>query len=61
MKLRATLVVEYEPEPVHYNTDDPAEMAAIDQKNWTRDPAMLLASFEDEEFTITVEPVTEEC
>ena len=33
VRLRATLTFEYDAEPRHYGTDDPAEMAKIDASN----------------------------
>lgn len=59
-KLRATLVVEYEADPAHYETDDPAEMARVDAENWTGDVMMLLASFDNDDFKVTVEPLDTE-
>jgi hypothetical protein len=55
VRLRATVVVEYDAHPDHYDTDDPAEMAEIDQKNWQGDPMLFWSSFEDEEYGVTVE------
>lgn len=56
-KLRATIVVEYEPLAEHYGTDDPEKMAAIDREAWEDDVAMLLSSFDNDEFKIRVEVV----
>jgi hypothetical protein len=62
MRLRATVVVEYEPNPDFYaapaeSVPTLAEMARIDQQNWREDPFALLASFETDELAITVEPI----
>jgi len=59
IRLRVTIVVEYEPDPEHYGTDDPAAMAHIDQDNWNSDPLRLFSSFDDDEFKVTVEPITD--
>lgn len=60
MKLRATVTVDYEPNPKYYDTDDPHEMARIDAENWQEDTMSFFASFTDDEFNIAVVPVTEE-
>jgi hypothetical protein len=56
IRLRATLTVEYDADPKDYDTADPVEMAHIDLANWQGDPMMLIASFDNEEFTVKVEP-----
>jgi hypothetical protein len=54
MKLRATIIVEYDAEPEYYGTADPTEMAALDQANWDDDPASLLMA--GGTIAISVEP-----
>lgn len=56
MRLRATWVVEYEVDPVHYGIDDPREMAGLDQAS--DDPIALMADAETVSFV--VEPVASE-
>lgn len=56
IRLRATLVWEYDAYPSEYGTDDPVEMAAIDAE--TDDPLSLLGGVFDE-VLLTVEPVLE--
>jgi hypothetical protein len=60
MRLRATVTVEYEPDPKYYDTDDPHEMARIDAENWQSDTMSFFASFTDDEFTIVVAPISQE-
>ncbi len=40
-RLRVTLVFEYLAHPDGYDTDDPSEMVAIDQKVFEDNPSML--------------------
>lgn len=56
MRLKATVVVEYDADPEDYQTFDEREAAVIDQANWRRDAGMFFASFEPGEVTVTVEP-----
>lgn len=60
MKLKLTLSYEYEAAPEDYDTDDPIEMAAIDQSNMEISPAMLAQIVEADltglPFELKVEP-----
>jgi hypothetical protein len=51
-RLRATLTWEYDADPIHYGTDDPAEMARIDAGG---DALQQASAAEQSDFT--VEPV----
>ena len=42
MKLRATIVIEYEANPDHYDTDDPKRAAEIDEENFRDDGGTLI-------------------
>lgn len=55
VKLRATVVMDYEAHPDNYGTSDPAEMAKIDRENWESDPSIFYEYLSDD-FKITVEP-----
>ena len=54
IKLRATYEVTYNAIPENYGTEDPAEMAKIDQKNFQSDPFSLFETTEDDGVKITV-------
>lgn len=57
-RLRLTLVFEYDATSVTYETTDPSEMVAIDQRNFEDNPWMMVEVFsEDEPTSITVEHV----
>jgi len=56
VKLRATLVIDYDARPDSYFTADPVEMAAIDQQGLEEDPAAVV---DWGEATLTVEPVVD--
>lgn len=56
VRLRASIVVEYDADPRDYESYEPAEMAAIDQKNWREYPLGLFSSFDDKQFVISVAP-----
>ena len=60
MRLRATVVVEYNANPAHYETYDEIEAAEIDQRNWRDNPLTFWMSFDDPEFSVTVEPARSE-
>lgn len=57
MRLRATVVVEYEAYHGDYQTYDPVEAAEIDQDNWRQDAGLFFASFKPEELKVEVEVV----
>lgn len=58
MKLRLTVVTEYEANPVHYGTDDPVKAAGIDLEGFKEDPVSIAALIEEHPLstTITVAP-----
>lgn len=57
MRLRATISVEYEANPAHYDTTDPMEAAAIDHAGLQDSPVALVALCEQCAYHVTVEPV----
>lgn len=57
-KLRLTIITEYEANPDHYGTDDPVQMAAMDEANLIDDPVSAL-DMVDETAKITVEVISE--
>lgn len=58
MKLRATVVVEYDADPADYGTDIPAEAARIDEQQFDDDLSTLVYVIENGEgYRVTVEPV----
>lgn len=42
VRLRLTIVVDYEADPDHYETDDPVKMAEVDRENFIYDPPSLV-------------------
>ena len=56
IKLRLTVTVEYEANPLYYKTDDPVKMAEIDQLNFRHDPEHLMELIDSENATIIVTP-----
>jgi hypothetical protein len=57
VKLRLTMVCEYEASPEHYGTHDPVEAAKIDQVQIADDPTAGLALLvEAIDIDVTVEP-----
>lgn len=64
-KLRVTLTFDYEVDELGteaYGTDDPVEMAKIDEDQFQKDPVFFMELFEyfltdDESINLTVEPV----
>jgi hypothetical protein len=59
VRLRATLTVDYEANTEDYGTDDPLEMAAIDQKSFREDLGALLFVGEANDTALRVEALTE--
>jgi len=61
VRLKCIVTVEYDAFPENYGTDDPLEMASVDEENFLDDPNSLYEfleyRMEDEDFTIKVEPV----
>lgn len=57
VRLRATIVVEYDADPKDYETSDPVEMARIDQRDW--DDRMLTYDIlvSEDDAIVTFEPV----
>lgn len=58
IKLRATMTWTYMANPDNYGTDDPKEIAAIDQDQEDLE-AMLSMGIEQEDFTFTVKSEVE--
>lgn len=58
MKLRLTVVHEYEAVPEYYGTDDPKEMAKIDEVQWA-DILNMAIQDPDSAITAKIEPVEE--
>lgn len=58
-RLKVTITYEYDAEPEHYDTDDPTEMAKIDQHNWDDylDFCIDMLTSNEENMHIKVEPV----
>jgi hypothetical protein len=56
VRLRATVVLEYDAHPDNYGTDDPAKMAQIDASNFNDDRDFFW-QLVDDDGTIKVEPV----
>jgi hypothetical protein len=57
-KLRATVIVEYDPQQVHYEAARPSyEMAALDQDAWQQNPQALFTSFPPDQFRVRVEVI----
>jgi hypothetical protein len=57
VKLRLTMVCEYDVDPEHYGTHDPVEAARIDQVQIADDPTSGLALLvEAIDFDVKVEP-----
>lgn len=58
-RLRVTITYEYDADPVNYDTDIPAEMAAIDQYNWDHyyDFCMDMLEQHVDEMDVKVTPV----
>jgi len=56
IRLRATIVMEYDANPDHYDNKPPAEMAALDEQNFA-DPAILFETLLTKPYTVKVEPV----
>lgn len=45
VRLRVTLTVEYDADPADYDTDDPADMADIDERNYRSYPGSVVDDF----------------
>jgi hypothetical protein len=45
VRLRTTIVLEYDADPKDYGTDDPEQMVRLDQENWDDDPISLFEFF----------------
>lgn len=57
MRLRMTVVIEYDADPVFYETTDPEEMAAIDQKQWASIVEFALQDGEIYDIKVKTEPI----
>jgi hypothetical protein len=55
VRLRATVVVEYDADFENYQTHDPEEAAKIDQQNWTKNFLDFVCCFEPEQLDVKVE------
>lgn len=54
MKIRITATWDYEPDPVHYGTEDPVDMLEIDLAGYR---SMQLGEYLNEQVTITGEVI----
>jgi hypothetical protein len=57
VRLRCTIEFDYDAKPEYYNTDDPVEMAKIDEDNYNEQPYVLFEVLNNKEFDIKVEPI----
>lgn len=57
VRLRLTVVYEYEANPLHYDTYDPETMALMDKKNYDNDPTLVHETLLGERLKVKVEPV----
>jgi hypothetical protein len=57
-KIKVTITYEYDANPVNYGTNDPVEMAKIDQENWDmyHDFCMDMLLEKKYRMTVSVEP-----
>lgn len=56
VKLRATLTWEYEADPEHYDSTDPAEMASIDKTSFLAESELVLDHITSYDFDVEVKP-----
>lgn len=62
-RLRVTITYEYDSSGESYGTNDPVEMAKIDENSWHEHPELCLSFLEEDvrdsvvPFTVKVEPV----
>lgn len=59
MKLRVTVTIEYAPNPSYYDTEDPGEMAKVDEQGFRDDPSALHAAMVDDGYRVKVEAIKE--
>lgn len=57
VRLRMTVICEYDADPEDYDTGDPRLMAEIDYDNVTHDQGILLDVVRDDRVAVTLVPV----
>lgn len=57
VRLRLTIEMVYEANPDHYGTEEPDEMAKIDQEGASVDPLVFLSAIESLRLSVRVAPI----